>query len=147
MNKEYGLVGSSKVRVLVVEDFASFREFVCSTIAGNLELLVVGESSDGMDAVQKAKELKPDLILLDIGLPTQNGIEAARQIRELSPESRIIFVTQESSSDVVQEALNLGAQGYVLKTHAAQDLLAAVEAVSLGNQFVSDPLRRISAPD
>ena len=128
---------SSKVRILVVEDFASFREFVCSTLAKNLELLVVGESCDGRDAVQKAKELKPDLILLDIGLPTLNGIEAARQIRELSPESKIIFVTQESSRDVVREALELGAQGYVFKTHAAKDLLAAVQAVVLGKQFVS----------
>jgi DNA-binding NarL/FixJ family response regulator len=84
--------------------------------------------------------LEPDLVLLDIGLPTLNGIEAARQIRKLAPESRIIFVSQESSPDVVQEALNLGALGYVLKTGAALDLLAAVEAVLDGRQFVSGGL-------
>ena len=127
----------SKVRILVVEDFAAFREFVCAILAKNLDLLVVGEAADGIDAVKKAQELKPDLILLDIGLPSQNGLEAARQICELSLESRIIFVTQESSPDVVKEAFGLGAQGYVLKTHAGTDLLAAVDAVILGKQFVS----------
>lgn len=80
------------------------------------------------------------MILLDIGLPTLHGIKAARQIRELAPQSKIIFVSQESSPDVVQEALNLGALGYVLKTRAAIDLLPAVEAVLEGRQFVSKGL-------
>ena len=98
---------------------------------------MICEVSDGLEAVQKAEELKPDLILLDIGLPSLSGIEAARQIRELSPESKIIFVSQELSADVVQEALSTGANGYVFKTQAGNDLLAAVEAVILGKQFVS----------
>ena len=98
---------------------------------------VVCEVSDGLEAVQKAEELKPDLILLDIGLPTLNGIEAARQIRKLAPESKILFLSQESSADVVQEALNLGALGYVVKADARRDLSDAVEAVLLGEQFVS----------
>jgi DNA-binding NarL/FixJ family response regulator len=93
--------------------------------------------SDGLDAVRKAWELRPDLILLDIGLPSLNGIEAARQIRTLAPESKIIFLTQESSAEVVQEALRLGACGYVKKLKAAKELLAAVDAVISGNQFVS----------
>jgi DNA-binding NarL/FixJ family response regulator len=101
--------------------------------------------SDGLEAVQKAEELKPDLILLDIGLPTLNGIEAARQIRQLSPDSKIIFVSQESSRKVVQEALSLGAQGYVVKAMAAHELLAAVEAVIAGKQFVSRALQVPSA--
>lgn len=92
---------------------------------------------DGLEAVQKAEELRPDLILLDIGLPTLNGIEVARRIRKLSPESKIIFVSQESSADVVQAALALGAQGYVVKAQAATDLVAAVEAVLAGKTFVS----------
>jgi DNA-binding NarL/FixJ family response regulator len=79
--------------------------------------------------------LKPDLILLDIGLPTLNGIEAARQIRKLAPESKIIFLTQESSDDMVEEALSLGAWGYVLKCRAASDLSAVVEAAILGVRF------------
>ena len=98
---------------------------------------MVSEASDGLEAVQKAEELKPDLILLDIGLPSLNGIAAARQIRKLSPESKIIFVSQESSADIIQEALNLGAWAYVLKTRAQSDLPAAVDAVLFGKQFVS----------
>ena len=82
----------------------------------------MGEASDGLEALQKAVELQPDLILLDIGLPSLNGIEVARQIRSLVSESKIIFLTQESSSDVVQQALSLGARGYVAKIKAGVDL-------------------------
>jgi len=127
----------SLVRVLIVEDFVPFRQFVCSTLGTKPELQVVGEASDGLEAVQKAEELKPDLILLDIGLPSLNGIGAARQIRKLSPESKIIFLSQESSVDVIQEALDLGAWAYVVKTRAESDLLAAIEAVLRGKRFVS----------
>jgi DNA-binding NarL/FixJ family response regulator len=84
--------------------------------------------------------LKPDLIILDVGLPSLNGIEAARQIRKIVPHTKIIVVTQESSVDVVQEALRSGAQGYVFKARAATDLVAAVEAVLQGRQFISDCL-------
>ncbi len=127
----------SVVRILVVEDFAPFREVVATELAARRDLQVVCEVSDGLEAVRKACELRPDLILLDIGLPKLNGIEAARQIRTLVPESKIIFLTQESSAEVVQEALRLGACGYVKKLKAAKDLLAAVQAVVSGNQFVS----------
>jgi DNA-binding NarL/FixJ family response regulator len=92
-------------------------------------LQIIGEVSNGLEEVQKAKELQPDLIALDIGLPWLNGIEAARQIRKLSPESKILFVSQASSVDVVQEAPGTGAYGYVVKTHAGSELLQAVNAV------------------
>ncbi len=104
------------------------------------ELQVIGEVSDGLEAVQKCVELQPDLILLDIGLPSLNGIKAARQIRKLVPESKVIFLTQESSADVVQEALSLGARGYVVKIKAASELLAAVEAVLVGKTFVGSTI-------
>jgi DNA-binding NarL/FixJ family response regulator len=100
-------------------------------------LEVVCELSDGLAAVQKAVELKPDLVLLDIGLPGLNGIEVGRQIRKLVPNAKIIFLTQESSADVVQEALRLGALGYVVKTRAGSDLMPALEAVLQGKQFAS----------
>ena len=128
---------SSLIRVLVVEDFAPYRELICSIIGQQCRLQIIAEVSDGLEAVQKVEELKPDLILLDIGLPTLDGLAAARRIRKLAPESRIIFVSQESSPEVVQEALNLGARGYVAKTMVASDLLAAIEAVLEGRQFVS----------
>jgi DNA-binding NarL/FixJ family response regulator len=121
----------------VVDDFEAFRRLLCSILEKMTELQVICQASDGLEAVQRAEELQPDLILLDIGLPTLNGIEAARQIRRLSPESKIIFLTQESSTDIVQEGLNLGARGYVLKTRAALDLVAALEAVLDGRRFVS----------
>src|SRR5208283_3091083 len=113
-----------------------FRRFVCSTLAINPELQVIGEASDGLEAVSKAEVLQPDLIVLDIGLPTLNGIEAAWRIRLLSPNSKIIFVSQESSADVVQEAFHLGAHGYVVKAHAGSEILAAVETVRQGGRPV-----------
>jgi DNA-binding NarL/FixJ family response regulator len=124
-------------RVLVVDDFEPWRHFVSSLILMKPELQLVGEASDGLEAVQKAVELKPDLILLDIGLPTLSGIEAARQIRKLAPESKIIFLSQESSAEIVEEALSLGAWGYVVKTRAESELLTAVEKVISGKKFVS----------
>ena len=130
------------VRVLVVEDYQQFRRFVCSTLGKNPELQIIGEVSDGLEAVHKAEDLQPDLIVLDIGLPSLNGIEAARRIRTLSPESKILFVSQEGSTDVVQGAFAAGARGYVLKTDAASELLQAVRAILRGEQFVG---RRFSA--
>jgi DNA-binding NarL/FixJ family response regulator len=125
----------SSIRVLVVDDFKPFRQFVCSTLGRRSDVHVIGEAADGLEAVQKAEELKPDLIMLDIGLPTVNGIEAARQIRKLSPESKIIFLSQESSPDVMQEAFRLGAWGYIVKSHAGRNLLAAVESVLFDKHF------------
>src|SRR6201985_2674092 len=113
------------VRILVVEDLPAYRQFVCSMLEEYLFLRVVAEVADGLEAVQKAAELKPDLILLDIGLPPLNGIEAARQMREVSPESKIVFLSEESSADVVDGALSTGAWGYVVKTNANGQLLAA----------------------
>ncbi len=127
---------SSPVRVLVVDDFEPFRRVVVSMLQKQRELQIICEAADGSEAVQQAEELQPDLILLDIGLPKLNGIEAARRIRKLSPKSKILFVSQESSADVVQAALSLGGLGYVIKTHAGKDLLAAVEAVLQGRLFL-----------
>ncbi len=130
----------SIVRVLVVDDYEPFRRFICSMVGKRSEVQIVGEVSDGLEAVHQAEELEPDLILLDIGLPTLNGIEAARRIRKLSPQSKILFISQESSDDVAQEALSAGALGYVVKAHAGSELLAAVGAVLEDRQFISSGL-------
>ena len=122
---------------MVVEDFQPFRQFISAKLKQKSELMVICEVSDGLDAVQKAEELQPDLILLDIGLPTLNGIEAARRIRGLAPESKIIFSSQDTSTDIVQEAMKLGAWGYIFKTHAESDLLLAIDTVLSGKRFVS----------
>ena|ERR1700758_1193495 len=129
--------GVSLVRVLVVDDFLQFRQFVCSTLCQIGDLQIVGEAADGFEAVRRAVELEPDLIVMDIGLPCLNGIEAARQIRKLVPKSKIIFLSQESSADVIQEALSFGAWGYVVKAKAADELRNAVDAVILGKRFLS----------
>jgi DNA-binding NarL/FixJ family response regulator len=127
----------SPVRILVVDDHEPFRKFICLALGKRPELQVVGEASDGLEAVHKAEKLRPDLILLDIGLPSLNGIEAARRIRKLAPESKIAFLSQESSADVVQGALSVGALGYIVKASAGRELLVAVDAIIRGNQFVS----------
>jgi DNA-binding NarL/FixJ family response regulator len=133
----------SLIPVLVVEDNEPFRRFVWATLSAKPELKIISEVSDGLDAVQKALELQPALIVLDIGLPGLNGIEAARRIRKLSPKSTILFLSQESSPEIVQEALCLGALGFVNKAHAVRDLLIAVEAVLRNEQFVSSALKAV----
>ncbi len=124
---------------MVVEDFLSFRKFVCSKLEETAELQVICEVSDGLEAVQKAEALQPDLILLDIGLPGLNGIEVARRLRDLAPKSKIIVVSQESSADFVRQAISLGVKGYVFKAQAEGDLLTAIDAVLAGEQFTSNP--------
>lgn len=133
-------MGESSIRVLLVDDYEPWRRFTWTTLLKQSQLQVIGEVSDGLEAVQQAKELQPDLILLDIGLPTLNGIEAARRIREVSPASKIIFVSEQRSSDVAEEALSTGASGYVVKSEGAGELLPAVKAVLEGKRFVSASL-------
>jgi len=133
-------VPASSIRVLVVEDYAAFRRVLVSAIQSKAEIQVICEVADGPEAVQKARELQPELILLDIGLPMLNGIEAARQIRNLSPESKILFVSQESSPDIVQAALETGAKGYVVKADVGRELIPALDAVLRGQTYVSKSL-------
>jgi CheY-like chemotaxis protein len=130
----------SSIRILVVDDFKHWQQQVRSLLQSRPECHVIAEASDGSEAIQKAEELKPDLIVMDIGLPNLNGIAAARQIRRLVPEAKIIFLTQESSPDIAQEAFTLGALGYVVKSYAGSELLAAVETVCQGMQFVGSGL-------
>ena len=132
-----GRLHKSIVRILVVDDYEPWRRFVASTLQKRPELQIAGEAADGIEAVQKAKELQPDVIVLDIGLPKLNGIKAAWEIRECSPKTRILFFTENRSADVAEEAMNTGAEGYVVKSSAADELLPAVEAVLQGKRFVS----------
>ena len=127
-------------RILVVEDHETVRRFVCSELEQRAEFSIVGEASNGLDAVQKAQELQPDLILLDVGLPKLNGLEAARQINSLVPNAKLLFLSLESSARVMQEAFRMGAWGYVHKMRAQLDLLPAVDAVLAGKRFVSSDM-------
>jgi len=131
------MVRKKTIRVLVADDYLPFCQFVRSTLQKVEELQVIGEAFDGLSAVQKAQELRPDLILLDIGLPMLNGIDAAKRIRELSPHSKILFISQETSTDVVLGALATGAAGYVVKMDARRELITALEAVLRSEEYVS----------
>jgi DNA-binding NarL/FixJ family response regulator len=128
------------IKVLIVDDYEDWRRTVRQLLQERPELQVICEVSDGLAAVHKADELKPDLILLDIGLPKLNGIEAARQIRQLSPSAKIIFLSQDNSLDPDELALSTGVHGYVHKSDVRSDLLPAIEAVLRGKQFVSSSL-------
>jgi DNA-binding NarL/FixJ family response regulator len=129
--------------VLVVEDHEPYREFVSSILRKSPEFRVISQVADGAEAVQIAENLRPDLILLDIGLPGLNGIEVARRILRRCPDSKILFVSQESSEDVVTEALSTGALGYLLKADAGSELLAAVNSVLRGRKFMSRTIRSV----
>jgi DNA-binding NarL/FixJ family response regulator len=104
------------------------------------ELQIIGEALDGLEAVRRAKKLQPDLILLDIGLPKLNGLEAARQIEAVAPTARILCVSENRSRDIAEAALANGAGGYVLKSDAGSDLLPAIRAVLEGKRFISASL-------
>jgi DNA-binding NarL/FixJ family response regulator len=135
------------VRILIVDDYEDWRRTVRELLRQSPELQVICEVADGLEAVRKAGELKPDLILLDIGLPQLNGIEAARRIRQLSPNSKIVFVSMDNSLDIVQLALGTGGLGYVCKGEAGSELLPAIEAVLRGEQFVSSGIERDKLTD
>jgi DNA-binding NarL/FixJ family response regulator len=104
------------------------------------DLLIIGEASEGLEAVRKAEELQPDLIVLDLRMPKLNGLQATRRIRTLSPKSKIIITSLESSADDVWEALQSGAAGYLIKTELANQLLPAIEAVLQGKRWFVEPM-------
>ena len=117
------------IAVLLVDDYEPFRIIVSSLLSENPALQIVAEASDGLESARKAWRLQPDLVLLDISLPGLNGIVAARQIRKLAPKSKIVFLSQETSPEVVEEAMRSGASGYVVKANVRSELLPTIERV------------------
>jgi DNA-binding NarL/FixJ family response regulator len=127
----------SLIRILVVDDHEVVRRVICSLLSSDPTLDVVCQTADGEGAVEKAEELQPDLVLLDISLPGISGIEAGRRIRRVSPDSYIIFLSQHDSLQMVKDALRVGGHGYVTKMDAGAELLKAIRTVSEGKRFVS----------
>lgn len=128
---------NSPARTLVVDDYAWWRRHICAELKARPELQVVGEAWDGLEAVRMCEELRPDLILLDIGLSSLNGIEVEKRICQLVPSAKVLFLSQNNDAEVVQAALGNGAQGYVLKADAGSELLPAIKAILRGERFVS----------
>lgn len=125
-----------KIRVLVVDDFKEWRRFVVSKLLQECEVEIVGEAADGLEAVEKAGKLEPELILLDIGLPGLNGIEVARRILQAAPNTIIVFLSENRSRDIAEEALHAGAAAYVVKSEAATALVPAIDTALQGRQFM-----------
>jgi DNA-binding NarL/FixJ family response regulator len=132
---EGGLVKLVSLSILVVDDSRVWRQSVCSLLHRHMDRVIICEGSDGLEAVQKSEELQPDLVLLDIGLPNLNGLEAARLIRSVAPRSRILFVSSYDWPELSYEAMNLGALGFVMKSKAARDLLPAISTILRDERF------------
>jgi DNA-binding NarL/FixJ family response regulator len=133
-------MAGSLIRVLVADDYEPLRRFVSSTLEKLPQLRLIGEASDGIAALQKAQELQADIVLLDINLPKLNGFEVARRLREHVPRLKIIFFSADRSFDTAEEALRMGAYGYIVKSDAGRELLPALEVVLKGKQYVSASL-------
>ncbi|MFZ5586349.1 MAG: response regulator [Thermodesulfobacteriota bacterium] len=127
-------------RVVICDDHAIFREGIKNVLAKNPALTVVGEAADGFSAVDTVKKLKPDLVVMDISMPEQSGIEATREIVSLLPETRIIILSVHSRKTFIMESLKAGARGYVLKDSAGDKLLDAVQAVLRGDCYLDSPV-------
>jgi len=129
------------IRLLVVDDYKPWREWLRSKLGDTNRFKIVEEADDGYDALAKAHNLNPDLVLLDISMPGLDGIETASLLREAVPSAKIVFLSQNNDSELVRAALHEGASGYVLKTEAERDLLPSIKAVFEGERFCSKLVR------
>ena len=138
---EYEKLAMPRTKILIVDDFPPWQQFVFEMFKSETDSNIIYFAANGMEAVQKAQELQPDVILMDVSLPVMNGFEATGKIRVLSPGSKILFLTERRSYDYMQGAFDAGASGYILKTDASSDLLRGVEAALQNQQFVSRSLK------
>ena len=135
------------VRILVVDDHPIVRHGLRTLLGGRPEWEIIDEAEDGVEAVEKADRLKPDVVVLDVSMPRMDGLEACRRIRKSVPKSEVLIVTQHDSPQMMREALGVGARGYIVKSDAARDLLAALEAVSQHRSFISQNRGQVGDSD
>jgi two-component system, NarL family, response regulator LiaR len=124
---EFHRGSSASVHIILADDFAPWRARVRSFLQRKTEWKIVFEACDGLEAVQKTVELHPEVVLLDLSMPGLNGIEAAKRIRQLSPDSKIVILTENADEDLMAAALEAGASAYVLKSEMTADLIPAVQ--------------------
>lgn len=133
----------SNIRVLLVEDHTILRKGLCSLLENEYGIEVIGEAENGREALEKAEDLLPDIVVLDISLPLLNGLEVTRQLKKRFPEIRILILTMHTSDEFVFEILNAGAKGYVVKKAAPNELVSAIHAVFLGQSFFSPEISKM----
>jgi len=134
---------TATVRILVVDDFTPFRQWVRTKLETQQNFEIAGEAADALEGIQKAQELTPDLIVLDVSLPDINGIEAAKQLCRVVPSAKILFLSRHADEDIAQCALSNGAQGYVVKSDAERELFSAIEEVLRGDKFVGSGVKQM----
>src|SRR6476469_7779651 len=127
----------SKIRLMLADDHTLFRQGIRTLISVESDMEVVGEAATGNDAVERAAELRPDVILMDIGMPGISSFEATRQIRKIRPETKVLFLTMYDDEDYLVEGMEVGASGYVLKDSPSQQLVAAVRDICRGGSYLS----------
>jgi DNA-binding NarL/FixJ family response regulator len=131
----------SVIRILVVDDWPEWQRFLQTKLAAECDFQIVGLANNGLEGVGQAAELQPDVVLMDLNMPVLNGLDATRRIREISPRSRVLFLSENRSDDVIWAAFESGAEGYILKSDSGSDLVAGIQALLENRQFLSSSLR------
>ena len=126
----------SKIRVLVVDDHAMFREGIRSLLEGYEDVEIVGEATEGSEAIEKVHQLAPQVVLMDIAMPVMGGLEATRRIQKESPNTRVLVLTQYEDSEYILSLLRAGARGYISKTATASELISAIRTVHQGESYL-----------
>ncbi len=130
----------AKIKVLLTDDHALFRQGIRTLLAAEPDMEVVGESANGLDAVALAQQVRPDVVLMDIGMPGMSSFEATRQIRKDRPDTKVVFLSMYDDDDYLAECVDMGAHGYILKDSPADQLVTAVREVSRGGSYLSPRL-------
>ena len=131
----FELRGKNALRVLIADDHVAVRKGVCAILSSRLDIEVCGEAANGKEAIEKAMELKPDLIILDVTMPVMNGLDAAREIVKILPNTPVLMLSMHENKQIIAEAKSIGAKGYVTKMQASEALLRAVDALMTDQIF------------